>query len=121
MKPEDELDPEASQDQKNEFDFYSLVFGLLAFLAVFGWWFNVGQVAESALYRVYLIDLIVYSYTNLLAVPVLLFATFARKKETRRFSRDDIQLVWGFFIGSPFIWFIGELASDFLFLVVENW
>jgi len=109
-----DLEPISDSKNSDDFDTYDLFYWLLLALAAFGWYFNVTRVPEISPLRAYLVDVIVFAYTNLLALPALLYTSFARKNKVKRFDNDTIQGLWfGFFL-SPFAWFIVKIFLDFI-------
>ena len=82
-------------------------------LALFGYLYNISKLSTSSIFTVFFFDVLVVSYTNLLAIPLLALVTFTKFEKKIVFPRRD---VWSLFFIAPF----GYIAIVFLFRILER-
>lgn len=112
-----EQNPESGNEKDLARHGYSVVlYWTLAAFAIFGFLFNVRQVEKSSVFLTYLVDVVLVSYTNFLAIPLLLFISFAKRNGTKLVTDDDRSVTWWMFFLGPFL-FVG---SQLVFRVVSR-
>lgn len=91
---------------------YALFVAFLG-LAALGYLYNISKLSTSSIFTVFFFDVLVVSYTNLLAIPLLALVTFTKFEKKIVFPRRD---VWSLFFIAPF----GYIVIVFLFRILER-
>lgn len=104
----------SEDDSRKEYPDYLDVFFLgFVGLAIFGFLFNISKLTMSTTFTVFFFDALLISYTNLLAIPLLVLVTFTKFQKKIVFPRRDI---WSYFLLVPF----GYILIVLLFRVLEK-
>lgn len=96
------------------FQMDTLLYWVLALFAVFGFLYNIAQLPNSDDFFVHLVDVVVVSYTNLLALPFLAYVTFTKRRHLPLFESKGEP--WGIFLAAPFC----VVFFEFIFRLIER-
>lgn len=90
-----------------------VLFWIFIGLALFGYLYNISKLSTPSSFTMFFFDVLVISYTNLLAIPLMALVTFTKFEKKIVFPRRD---VWSLFFLAPF----GYIFMVFVFRILER-